>query len=56
MILLFPDFSRFFSIFPPNSRGTPADPSRHTSVPRHNRWKSLFYGVSSVDPLYLPWD
>jgi hypothetical protein len=29
---------KFFSLLfglPPNSRGTPADPSRHTSVPRH---------------------
>jgi hypothetical protein len=45
------DFDGFFLIFqfflasflppPPNFRGTPVDPSRHTSVPGHTGGKSL---------------
>jgi hypothetical protein len=37
-------FKNFFSLLvdlPPKSLGTPADTTRHTSVPRHTGWKSL---------------
>jgi hypothetical protein len=48
MIFLFLNFFSLLLDLPPNSWGTPVDPSCCTSVPWHTGWKSLLYGVPAT--------